>query len=140
AQLITTGSEAGKYFRASGRLNQVTVVDTRNVDAGWTLQGQITDFSRNAGAETFSGNYLGWTPVNNYNSGATLEGYDMTTTAGSAIQPNFATGIKTSPQVLGSAVANSGLGIAAFDARLRLLIPVTKDNGVYTATLTISVL
>lgn len=140
AQLITTGSEAGKYFRASGRLNQVTVVDTRNVDAGWTLQGQITDFSRNNGAETFSGNYLGWTPVRNYDSGATLEGYDMTTTAGAAIQPNFASGIKTSPQVLGSAAANSGLGIAAFDARLRLLIPVTKDNGVYTATLTISVL
>ena len=50
AQLITTGSEAGKYFRASGRLNQVTVVDTRNVDAGWTLQGAMTDFSSTTSA------------------------------------------------------------------------------------------
>jgi hypothetical protein len=42
--------------------------------------------------------------------------------------------------VLGSANANSGLGIAAFDARIKLLIPVTADNGTYTATLTLSAL
>ena len=139
-ELIKTGSEAGKYFRASGRLNQVTVVDTRNVDAGWTLQGAMSDFSSTTSADTFSGNYLGWTPVRNYDSGATLEGYDMTTTAGGVVQPDFTTGLKAAPKVLGSAAANVGLGIAAFDARVRLLIPVTKDNGVYTATLTISVL
>ena len=139
AQLITTGSEAGKYFRASGRMNQVTVVDTRNVDAGWTLQGSMTDFASATSADTFSGNYLGWTPVRTYDSGATLEGYDMITTAGTSTQPDFLTGMKASPKVLGSALANQGLGIAAFDARLRLLIPVTKDNGVYTATLTLSV-
>lgn len=140
AELIKSGSEAGKYFRASGRLNQVTVVDTRNVDAGWTLQGTMSDFSSTTSADTFSGNYLGWTPVRNYDSGATLEGYDMTTTAGGVVQPDFTTGLKAAPKVLGSAAANVGLGIAAFDARVRLLIPVTKDNGVYTATLTISVL
>ena len=73
-------------------------------------------------------------------SGATLEGYDMTTTAGAVVQPDFTTGLKAAPKTLGSAASNVGLGIAAFDARIRLLIPVTKDNGVYTATLTISVL
>ncbi|MFZ4720263.1 MAG: hypothetical protein ACOYMR_12620 [Ilumatobacteraceae bacterium] len=140
AQLITSGSEAGKYFRAAGRLNQITVVDTRNFDVGWVLQGQISDFSRDNGAEAFSGNYLGWTPVNNYNSSPTLEGYDMLSVAGPALQPNFVSGLHTTAQVLGAAPASAGLGIAAFDARLRLLIPVTKDNGVYTATLTISVL
>ncbi len=138
--LIQTGSEAGKYFRASGRLNQVTVVDTRNVDAGWTLQGAMSDFTSTTSADTFSGNYLGWTPVRSYDSGATLEGYDMTTTAGAVVQPDFTTGLKAAPKTLGSAASNVGLGIAAFDARIRLLIPVTKDNGVYTATLTISVL
>ncbi len=139
AQLITTGSEAGKYFRASGRLNQVTVVDTRNVSAGWTLQGAMTDFSGSTSADTFSGNYLGWTPVRSFDSGPTLEGYDMTTIAGPVVQPDFLTGMKASPQTLGTSVPGLGLGIAAFDARLRLLIPVTKDNGVYTATLSISV-
>lgn len=139
AQLITTGSEAGKYFRASGRLNQVTVVDTRNVDAGWTLQGAMTDFASTTSADTFSGNYLGWSPVKSFDSGATLEGYDMTATNGASVAPDFTTGLKAAPKVLGSAAANAGLGIAAFDARIRLLIPVTKDNGVYTATLSISV-
>jgi hypothetical protein len=139
AQLITTGTEAGKYFRASGRLNQVTVVDTRNVDAGWTLTGAMTDFSSTTTPDTFSGNYLGWTPVNNFNSGATLEGYDMTTAPGAATQPDFLTGMKAGAKNLGTAAPGVGLGIAAFDARLRLLIPVTKDNGVYTAVLTISV-
>jgi hypothetical protein len=37
-------------------------------------------------------------------------------------------------------VANQGLGIAYLDARLKLLIPVTANNGVYSATLTISAL
>jgi hypothetical protein len=139
AQLITSGSEAGKYFRASGRLNQVTVVDTRNVDAGWTLQGAMTDFSSTTSADTFSGNYLGWSPVKSFDSGPTLEGYDMTTTNGGFVAPDFLTGLKAAPKVLGSAAPGVGLGIAAFDARIRLLIPVTKDNGVYTATLSLSV-
>jgi hypothetical protein len=145
AKLITTGSEAGKYFRADGRLNQVTVVDTRNADQGWTLQGSMTDFSNTTGGnlDTFSGNYLGWTPVNNYHSGTTLEGYGMVTAPGATTQPDFVTGMKASPKNLGTAGTNPGvdgpgLGIAAFDARLRLLIPVSKDNGVYTATLSIS--
>ena len=139
AQLITTGSEAGKYFRASGRLNQVTVVDTRNIDAGWTLQGAMTDFASTTSADTFSGNYLGWTPAATFDSGPTLEGYNMATAAGTTVQPDFLTGLKAAPKNLGTAVAGSGLGIAAFDARIRLLIPVTKDNGVYTATLSLSV-
>jgi hypothetical protein len=139
AQLITTGSEAGKYFRASGRLNQVTVVDTRNVDAGWTLQGAMTDFASTTSADTFSGNYLGWSPAATFDSGATLEGYNMVTAAGGVVQPDFTTGLKAAPKNLGTATAGVGLGIAAFDARIRLLIPVTKDNGVYTATLSLSV-
>jgi Fibronectin type III domain len=137
ASLITTGTEAGKYFAATGRLNQVTVVDTRNIDAGWTLSGSVTNFSSATSPDIFSGNYLGWTPKASGTSGVTLEGYDQLTTAGPTIQPAFASGLTTS-RALGTAVAGSGLGIAAFDARLRLLIPVTKDNGLYTATLTLS--
>jgi Fibronectin type III domain len=137
ASLITTGTEAGKYFAATGRLNQVTVVDTRNIDAGWVLSGSVTDFT--SPGDSFSGNYLGWTPKASGDSGSTLEGYDQTTSAGPIVFPAFTAGLKTA-KVLGQAAAGSGLGIAAFDARLRLLIPVTKDNGLYTATLTLSAL
>ena len=144
--LITTGSEAGKYFKTDGQLNQVTVVDTRDGDAGWNLTGSVTNFdvggvhgaTCDSTATCFSGNYLGWTPVWTSDSGPTLEGYDQTTTVGPTVSPAFASGLKAS-QKLAGAIAGKGLGIAVFDARLKLLIPVTANNGVYQATLTLSV-
>ncbi len=137
AALVTTGTEAGKYFAVSGRLNQVTVVDTRDTDSGWVLSGSVSDFT--GPTDSFSGNYLGWTPVASGDSGLTLAGYDQLTTAGPTVLPNNATGLTTS-KVLGQAASNVGLGIAAFDARLKLLIPVTANSGKYTATLTLSAL
>jgi len=137
AKLITSGTEAGKYFKADGRISQVAIVDTRDTDAGWVLNGKVSDFA--SGANTFSGNYLGWTPVKTLDSGVTLEGYDQTVVAGSTVAPAFASGL-TTDKVLASAQPNLGLGIAYLDARLKLLIPVTANNGVYSATLTISAL
>lgn len=139
ARLVTDpalGNVAGQYFAVDGHLNQVTVVDTRDTDSGWTLSGSVTNFTH--GSDTFSGNYLGWTPVVTSTSGTTLEGYDQTVAAGSTVAPAFASGL-TSPKTLASAVANQGLGIAVLDARLKLLIPVTANSGVYTATLTFTV-
>ena len=137
AKLITSGTEAGKYFKVDGRISQVAIVDTRDTDAGWVVNGKVSDFA--SGANTFSGNYLGWTPVKTLDSTATLEGYDQTVVAGSTVVPSYATGL-TTDKVLASAAPNLGLGIAYLDARLKLLIPVTANNGVYSATLTISAL
>ena len=137
AKLITSGSEAGKYFKVDGRISQVAIVDTRDTDAGWVVNGKVTDFA--SGANTFSGNYLGWTPVKTLDSTATLEGYDQTVVAGSTVAPAYTTGL-TTDKALATAAANQGLGIAYLDARLKLLIPVTANNGVYSATLTISAL
>ncbi|CAB4704827.1 MAG: hypothetical protein F2659_07130 [Actinobacteria bacterium] len=137
AKLITSGTEAGKYFKVDGRISQVAIVDTRDTDAGWVVSGKVSDFA--SGANTFSGNYLGWTPVKTSDSGVTLEGYDQTVNAGATVAPAFASGL-TAAQPLATAAANQGLGIAYLDARLKLLIPVTANNGVYTATLTISAL
>ena len=134
--LITSGTEAGKYFAATGRLNEVTIVDTRDADAGWVLSGSMTNFT--SGSNSFSGNYLGWSPVRTSDSGVTLEGYDQNATGGPTIIPAFSTGLFTSSQTLGSAAPNVGLGIAVFDARLKLLIPVTANAGNYNATLTLS--
>jgi hypothetical protein len=146
-QLITTGTEAGKYFKIDGRLNQVTVVDTRDGDTGWTVSGSVTNFNSGAPAATcdaltncFSGNYLGWTPVWSGDSTATLAGYDQATTVGGNVPPqapSSATGLTTS-HVLANGLPGAGLGIARFDARLKLLIPVTVDAATYRATLTLS--
>jgi len=137
ASLVTTGDAAGQYFAISGSLDQISVVDTRDTDAGWSLTGSITDFTK--GSDSFSGNYLGWTPVVTDDSDATMEGYDQTVAAGTRVLPDDAVGL-SSPKVLASAAAGAGLGIARLDARLRLLIPVTANNGVYSATLTFTII
>ena len=138
ATFVSTGDAAGQYFAVAGTLDQISVVDTRDTDAGWSLTGSITDFTK--GSESFSGNYLGWTPVVTSDSAASLEGYDQTVVAGSRVLPVGASGSGlSSPKVLASAAAGAGLGIAKLDARLRLLIPISANNGVYSATLTFTI-
>lgn len=54
---------AGEFFAADGRLNEVTVLDTRDIDAGWKLRGDIEDrFTSIANGDSFSGDYLGILP------------------------------------------------------------------------------
>ena len=138
SKLVTTGSSAGGYFAATGFMNQVTVVDTRDSDPGWAVNGVVSDFVTTGGA-LFSGNYLGWTPVLTSDSGITLEGYDQSVTVTGMVPPNYGAGLKTAT-AMASAAPTKGLGMAVLDARLRLLIPVTAVNGVYRATMTITVL
>ena len=55
---------AGEFFAASGRLDEVTVLDTRDIDTGWKLKADIEDrFTSIANGDSFSGNYLGMLPV-----------------------------------------------------------------------------
>jgi hypothetical protein len=138
SKLVKSGPEAGKYFAIDGRLNQVTVADTRDADTGWSLSGSASNFT--SGLNSFSGNYLGWMPVATSTSGVTFDGYDQLTTAGAVSLPagTAGPGLGTS-KVLGSAAANVGLGIASFDAHLKLLIPVTANAGVYQSILTLTV-
>jgi Fibronectin type III domain len=134
-RLVTSGLLAGQYFAASGRINQVTVVDTRDVDQGFTVNGTMSDFAD--GTSTFSGNYMGWSPVVTDDSDAHLDGYDQLVIAGAVATPGTISGLG-STRPLASAPAGSGLGIATLDARVKLLIPVTADAGTYTATLTLT--
>ncbi|MBU6317475.1 MAG: hypothetical protein KGR47_13260 [Acidobacteria bacterium] len=145
--LITSGALAGDYFTATGRVPQLTVIDTRDSDSAWTLSGSVSDFT--SGANSFSGNYLGWTPQVNFTSAPTLAGYDQVVTAGAAVNPSSAataTGVNNVPgaglgvsRTAASANAGQGLGLAQVDTRLKLIIPLTAKNGTYTATLTFSV-
>lgn len=142
AEFVKKGLGAGQFFAASGVMNQVTVVDTRDADTGWTAGGQMSDFSA-GGTKRFSGSQLGWTPqvTDDTEAFSDAEGnaYDQVVAAGAAVQANtpVATGL-SSGRTLASAGAGQGLGIAVLDARLKVLIPVTADSGVYTGTLTIS--
>ena len=45
ARLITTGPQAGQFLAASGDLQEVTIVDNRDQDPGWTATGSLGTFT-----------------------------------------------------------------------------------------------
>ncbi len=154
-KLITSGPKAGQYFTATGRMAQITVVNTQDVDGGWTLNGRMSTFTRTGGGDSFSGNLLGWNPEVTYDSAPNLDGYDMVVLPGGvreATSTASTTGLgaasndvnTTQSQSLAKSAASAGtapggtgsLGMAVIDARLRLLIPVSANSGTYTGTLT----
>lgn len=157
ARLVTSGTLAGQFYTASGRLNQVTVLDTRDVDAGWTAKGDIDNLFQQGSGGTgleFAGNYLGWVPIVTDDSdpvgGST---YNQTVVAGLPVLPGTGTsaapppagfnttGLQDAP-TLALAAGGAGLGIATLDARMNLLIPASIDRGTtgtYTATLSLTV-
>lgn len=153
AQFVRSGAGAGQFFAAEGRLNQVTVVDTRDGDLGWNVVGQVSNFTAGPG-KSFSGSQLGWVPVKTEDTASFVDSlgntYDQVTAAGAAIAPNTAvasglssnrTLINAAPFATVSAASSTGgLGTAIADARLKLLIPITAQSGTYTAVLTISTL
>jgi hypothetical protein len=152
AQFVRSGAGAGQFFAADGRLNQVTIVDTRDADTGWNAVGQVSNFTSGPSA-SFSGSQLGWVPVKTEDTSAFTDSlgntYDQVTTAGGPIAPNtlVASGLSSNRTLLQAAGLagtgqnhTGGLGTAIADARLKLLIPITAQSGVYTATLTISTL
>jgi hypothetical protein len=151
AKLLTSGEFAGVYFAATGRINQITVVDTRDDDLGWTLNGQMGTFTEqgNPTPDTFHGNLMGWDPDKTWESAGAFDGYNMVVTAGPSVNPraeaaagglrDVAADNRAASRSLAYASAGSGLGMAVLDARLRLLIPVTADEGEYRGTLTFTV-
>jgi hypothetical protein len=146
-RLITSGPRAGQYFTATGRMNQITVVNTQDTDGGFTINGRMSTFTRTGGGDSFSGNLLGWDPEVTYDSSANLDGYDMVVTAGGVRQPVASSSTDglgdvsnetntTLAKSLAKSLPNQSLGMAVLDARLRLLIPVQANSGTYTGTLT----
>ncbi len=153
AKFVTSGTGSGQFFAASGVLNQVTIVDTRDTDAGWTVAGKMGRFTNQSdNAVTFAGSQLGWSPVMSDDSDLFTDSdgitYDQVATAGGIADPNASVGTGLGQGVtLGSAAGlagsgtsfTGGFGIAQLDARLKLLIPVTKKSGVYKGVLTLTV-
>jgi hypothetical protein len=138
AQYVTSGTLAGQYYAANGRINQVTVSDTRDTDTGWIASATMSNFDVVGGGSSFSGNYLGWSPVVTDDSDLTVAGYDQLAVAGASVLPTTAAGLAT-PKALATTAVGRGLGIATFDARLKLLIPVSARAGTYNGTLTFTV-
>jgi hypothetical protein len=114
----------------TGAINPVTVTDLRLANPGWSANGQVGDF---AGAGSIDGSGLGWRPtVDSSSSGQTV-------TAGAPVAAGVGDGLKAS-STLGSAPAGAGRGTAVLGAGLELKAPTTTPPGVYTATLTLTVI
>lgn len=151
AALIVAGPRAGQYFKATGRIAQLTVVDTRDSDSGWTFNGTMSPFvSSTDPTDTFSGDLLGWDPEVTWDTGPTLDLYDMSVAAGNPRQPvpnGSPDGLgsptqgsnPTRARSLAQAQSGRGLGQAVMDARLRLLVPTTADAGTYVGVLTFTI-
>ena len=137
AELIVAADDPyrGAFFAADGVIHQVTVVDTRDADQGWSLTGAMSDFVDGVG-NTFAGDYLGWRPFVSFDASTDpVGGYDQVVASGNPVAPASAAGLGAGV-TLARAVAGEGLGISEHDARLLLLIPVSADSGSYGGTLT----
>ena len=124
----TLGAD-GSYLETTGALGQVTVTDTRvNTAPGWTVSGQLSDFSN--GADTVDGNSLGWTPT------VVSQSDGQGVSAGNPVAAGV--GLKTTAATLGTAPQGSGVGTAVLGADLDLRLPPATVPGTYTATLTLT--
>lgn len=152
AKLITSGVGRGQFFSAFGRLNQITVVSTHDGNEPWTVNGDMEDlFTGQTPGNQFSGNHLGWVPQVTDKSepfDSDLDGtidYTFGVIPGNPVAPRT---ILAGGLVAGQALAfvpdtgptTAASGIAKFDARLKLLIPVNAINDLYEGTLTFTVI
>jgi hypothetical protein len=113
-----------------GTLPVITVSDTRSSSPGWSVSGQVSDFtgSGTAAGSIISGNQLGWAPSGAVTGGVTL---------GSPVAPD-SPGLGSIPAVLARAAGGSGFGTDTLSARLQLAIPASGRAGPYNAVLTIT--
>jgi hypothetical protein len=130
--LGTAVEQGGDHFEANGRINPISVSDTRRSLAPWSISASVSDF-RDAG-KTFSGSYLGWSP-RVLQAGAGARAGD-TVASGYTDQGK---GLSVS-RGLGSADQGHSRGTAKLGADLGLKIPDSVEKGSYQATLTITAL
>lgn len=156
----------GQFWQATGKLNNVEVIDTRAGDKGWAATGLVSDFTQQGGTgETFSGDNLGWTPIlvsasqDQWATQPATPGANDIAVGGVVAPGAVSTGHHAGdtvqgygPMTAGIGSDNSvgvpfattkplhGLGAAIINAPLVLDIPSDRAAGLYIATLTFTVM
>ncbi|MFE7777771.1 Ig-like domain repeat protein [Streptomyces sp. NPDC057445] len=125
----------GDLLATSGAINPVTLTDTRAGNPGWSVSGQVTDFS-DGGTHKINGQNLGWTPkVIDKGASQTVNAGAAVAAAGGVAPADAGTaGLKSSR----SLATGTGLGTAHVGADLALNAPTSTVAGTYTATLTLT--
>jgi hypothetical protein len=159
--VITTGPSRGQYLEATGRIDEIDIVDYRPADPGWGSTMSVSQFCDGSGAaqnvppgpalqprvcnpgdHTFSGNDLGVAPHVRATSGSytTPDGpYSQQVTQGNVVAPGTtgAGGLaSTLGQTIASAGAGHGLGLVLVDGDLDLWIPIFDAAGHYQSLAT----
>ncbi len=132
---------SGTYYTANGNIQNVTVLDTRDDDLGWTVTASLTPFTTpGPPADAFDPCNFGLAPSVTEIGAPT--GYTQASTAGPAVAPNCAppTGGYGTPRIVAEAAPLGGLGFTIVSGSVNLQIPVTADAGQYTAVLTFTLL
>lgn len=130
----------GSLFTTTGALNPITVTDTRAGNPGWTVSGQVSDFS-DGQSHGINGANLGWTPKLVDNAAAQTITVGPVVAAGNGLAPGAPapTGVGLgSSRTLATAGALGGNGTAHLGAGLALNVPTSTVAGTYTATLTLT--
>ncbi|MFF2850655.1 Ig-like domain repeat protein [Streptomyces sp. NPDC058001] len=125
----------GEMLTTAGAINPVTLTDTRAGNPGWTVSGQVTDFSDGA-THAINGQNLGWTPkvLDNVSAQQVNAGAKVGPAAALAPGDTGTAGLKSSRTLAGG----TGLGTAHLGADLSLTVPTSTVAGTYTATLTLT--
>ncbi|HEX6360858.1 Ig-like domain-containing protein [Actinophytocola sp.] len=124
----------------SGSLNPITVTDTRAGNPGWSVSGQVSDFSDGA-SHAINGANLGWSPLVVDKLAAQNITAGPVVAPAAALAPGVAApsgfGLAAS-RTLATAAAAGGNGTAHLSADIALNVPTSTVAGTYTAVLTLT--
>ena len=140
ARLLDDGPRLGRFYAALGRINQLTVTDTRSGGQPWSVSASFGDFS-NGGLspkDSFTGNLLGWYPTVSAATGANGD-YDIRVIPGPSVEPS-ATPSPVPNRTLASALFGTTAVVVQLDARLKLLIPVEANDGRYVGRISFTLI
>ncbi|WP_344441097.1 Ig-like domain-containing protein [Kitasatospora nipponensis] len=129
-----TLNSTSTYFATAGALQTVTVTDTRAGAPGWSVSGQVAQFSSNGNA--INAENLGWAP------NLVSKGDAVKLNLGGQVAPaNAVEASDTGAQGLKSSrtlATATGLGTAKLGADLTLLAPTSTQAGTYQGVLTLT--
>ncbi|KAA9107987.1 hypothetical protein [Microbacterium rhizomatis] len=119
------------FYLAHGSIVPIRIQDTSAGNPAWSLTTVVSNFQ--AGGQTVSSKYLGWTPALLENNGGAV--------AGPAIPSGYDEGDGLSvTRTLASAPAGHARGASVATADLELKLPLDTPQGTYTATVTVTAL
>ncbi|MFE6839009.1 Ig-like domain repeat protein [Streptomyces sp. NPDC057705] len=125
----------GDLLTTAGSINPVTLTDTRAGNPGWTVSGQVTDFSDGA-THAINGQNLGWSPkvVDKAPAQTVTAGSAVAAAHGAAAGDAGTAGLKSARTLANG----TGLGTSHVTADLALNVPTSTVAGTYSATLTLT--